>query len=105
MRQKKACVTISAAHDLQKVVFRLRIWTRTDHLPQKAREGCCQGHNAIGRVEQSAYLPPLAIGRCFYSISTLDYVRLEADRSRTTVQFQEEAAGIAQDRAYLIPAP
>lgn len=47
----------------------------------------------------------LALRRTFDTIATFDHISLEADRSRTAVQLEEEAAGIAEDGANLIPPP
>lgn len=39
------------------------------------------------------------------AVPALDHVGLEADWARTTVQFQEEAARIAQNRSHLVATP
>jgi hypothetical protein len=47
----------------------------------------------------------LGTGSSLDAVATLDNVRLEADRTRTTVQLEEETASIAQDRAHLVATP
>jgi len=39
------------------------------------------------------------------AVARLDHVRLERDGTRAAVQFEEEAAGVAEDGAGLIAAP
>lgn len=39
------------------------------------------------------------------AIARLDNIRLQGDRARSSMQFEEEATGIAEDRADLISAP
>jgi hypothetical protein len=39
------------------------------------------------------------------SIATLDYIRLETDWTRPTVQLEEKSAGIAKDRPSFIASP
>jgi len=51
------------------------------------------------------YLSLLALRRTFDTIATFDHVSLETDRSRAAVQLEEEAAGVAENRADLIPPP
>jgi hypothetical protein len=43
--------------------------------------------------------------RCLDAIARLDHVGLERDGTRATVEFEEEAAGVAEDGAGLIAAP
>jgi hypothetical protein len=40
-----------------------------------------------------------------HAVAALDDIRLERDGARAAVQLQEEAAGIAENRAILIAAP
>jgi hypothetical protein len=39
------------------------------------------------------------------SIATLDYIRLETDWTRATVQLEEKSAGIAKDRPSFVASP
>ncbi len=39
------------------------------------------------------------------SIATLDYIRLETDWTRATVQLEEKSAGIAEDRPSFVASP
>lgn len=40
-----------------------------------------------------------------HTIATLDHIGLQAYRSRSTVQLQKQAAGVAKDRTVFVPAP
>ena len=51
------------------------------------------------------YLSLLAWNCSLDSISTLDHVRLEADRTRGAMQLEEEATGVTKNRADLIATP
>lgn len=39
------------------------------------------------------------------AVATLDYIGLEGNRARATVQLEKQAAGVAQDRAHLVASP
>jgi len=57
-------------------------------------------------VRDRAYTYPLfRTGRGLDAVATLDYISLEADRARTAVQLEEQAASIAQDAARLVTTP
>lgn len=46
-----------------------------------------------------------ALSSSFHPVATLDDIGLEADGAWTPVQLEEEAAGIAEDGAKLVPTP
>ena len=55
--------------------------------------------------EEGAYLPPRAVARALHPIAALDDVCLETDRTRSAVQFEEKATGVAKNRAQIIASP
>lgn len=61
------------------------------------------GVRRVGRIA-IAVMFARSLG-CLHTIARLDHVSLERDWARPAVQFKEEAAGVAEDRAGLVASP
>jgi hypothetical protein len=51
------------------------------------------------------YLALRPLTSSFHSVAALDHIGLEAYRSRSSVELQEQAAGVAEHGAEFVPTP
>lgn len=75
------------------------IWVRGGEAWARSRVGGC----GVGQIAIA-----VVFARCLrglYAVSRLDHVGLEGNRARAAMQFEEEAAGIAEDGAGFVAAP
>lgn len=95
-------------------VLRIRAWGAAG-VPLSAVGGPCGSlgsyrTNLFSRGQREAsmmetHLSLLAWYGSPYAVATLDNIGLQANRPRGSVEFEKQAAGVAEDRAVLVPAP
>ena len=94
-QQRSLYEILSADFDESVVGFQLRNGKLGVHYHQKVTGARCVSFGPDPTNNKDTNLSFLTLSRALHSVSTLDYIGLEAYRSRSTMQLEEKATSVA----------